>query len=63
VGVSGLYGPNATGADTDTFILGADLYLKRRDPRRPAARHPVARLAEPDLVPHRVQPAAPAIQP
>jgi len=28
VGVSGLFGPNATGADTDTLILGADLYLK-----------------------------------
>ena len=27
-GISGLYGPNATGADTNTTILGTDLYLK-----------------------------------
>jgi hypothetical protein len=28
LGVSGLYGPNATGSDGDTFVYGADLLLK-----------------------------------
>jgi hypothetical protein len=27
-GISGLFGPNATGADTSTYIAGTDLYLK-----------------------------------
>jgi hypothetical protein len=31
-GVSGLYGPNATGTSTSTYILGSDLYMKWQPP-------------------------------
>lgn len=35
-GLSGLYGPNATGDDGETFVYGADLTMKWKPAEQPA---------------------------